>query len=164
MNYETTLIYSKPLIRQAVFAFWRRVVGVKFPVALLLTALGVGFAVAGGDSSWIIGMSGTVLAFGLLFVVALYFVHYRNSVAKLHDMGSPNATFRTDENTFTVSSGAGTATLPWSAVKELWKTPHAWLIFYSKAQFTTLPLVCLPPEMQSFIVQRIQATGGKIVD
>lgn len=163
MNYETTLTYSEPLIRQAVFAFWRRVVGLKFAVAILLTSFGVGFGVAHGDSSWVIGMSGTVLAFGVIFVVAIYFVHYRNSIVKLRDMGSPNATFRTDEHSFTITSGSGTATLQWVAVKELWKTPNAWLMLYSKSHFTTLPVACLSSEMQSFILQRIQAAGGKIV-
>jgi len=164
MNYETKLTYSEPLIRQTVFEFWRRVIGVKFFIAIILTALGLGFGIANGDSSWVVGVSGTILVLGVLFAVALYFVHYRNSMAKLRDMGNPNAAFRTDEDTFTVSSGAGTATLQWGAVKELWKTPNAWLIFYSKAQFTTLPISCLSAEMQSFILQRIQATGGKIIE
>lgn len=163
MSFETTLIYSEPLIRHAVFAFWRRSVGTGFVVALLIIALGLVFYLARGESSWVVGMLGTVLTFGVLFVVTLYFVHYRNSLAKFREMGSPNATFRADDSSFTFSSDAGTATLQWAAVKELWKTPNTWLFLYSKAHFSTLPLACLSPEMQSFICQRIQAGDGKIV-
>ncbi len=38
-SHEATLIYSEALLRQAVFAFWRRSVGVGFFVALLIAAL-----------------------------------------------------------------------------------------------------------------------------
>jgi hypothetical protein len=163
MNYETTLTYSEPLIRQAVFAFWRRSVGVGFLVALLLIALGFAFYLARGEASWVVGVLGTVFAVGVLFALALYFVHYRNSLAKFRDMGSPNATFSANDSSFTISSGAGTATLQWSVVKELWQTPTAWLLLYSKAHFSTLPVACLSPDMQAFILQRVQAAGGKIV-
>ena len=163
MTYETTLTYSERLIRHAVFAFWRRSVGVGFFVALLLIALGLVFYLERGEASWFVGVLGTVFAFGVLFVVAIYFIHYRNSLAKFRDMGGPNATFRADDSSFTISSGSGTATLQWAVVKELWQTPNAWLLLYSKAQFSTLPVACLSPELQSLILQRIQAAGGKIV-
>ena len=35
MSHEATLIYSESLLRQAVFAFWRRSVGVGFLLALI---------------------------------------------------------------------------------------------------------------------------------
>ena len=119
MNYETTLTYSEPLLRHAVFAFWRRTVGVGFLAALLLTGVSLVSLLARGEVSWIVGVLGTVFVFGILFVVALYFIHYRNSLAKFRDMGSPNAKFSVNDSSFTVSSGTGTATLQWSVVKEL---------------------------------------------
>ncbi len=163
MSYETTLTYSEPIIRQAVFAFWRRLVGVGYMVALLLVAIGLAFFLLRGEVSWVVGVLGTVFAFGVLFIVALYFIHYRNSLAKFRDMGSPIATFRADDSSFTISADTGTATLQWYVVKELWQTPNVWLLLYSKAHFSTLPIDCLSPEIQSFILQRIQAAGGKIV-
>lgn len=164
MNYETTLTYSEALLRQAVFVFWRRTVGVGFLVALLLTGGSLISLLARGEVTWIVGVMGTVFVFGVIFVVALYFVHYRNSLAKFRDMGSPSAKFSVDDSSFTISSDTGTATLQWSVVKELWQTPTAWLLLYSKAHFSTLPVACLSAEMQAFILQHVQAAGGKIVD
>jgi hypothetical protein len=77
-------------------------------------------------------------------------------------MSQPRATFRADESSFTMSSDIGTTTLQWSAVKELWQFQSVWLLLYSKAQFTTLPLACLPLETQAHIVQCIRAAGGKV--
>ena len=163
MPYETTLIYTEPLVRQAVFAFWRRSIGIGYLLALVVTAFSLGFLIAQGNTSWLIGALATVLALGIVFIVLLYFVHYRNSLSKFREMGSPHANFRAEEATFTISSDIGTTTLQWSAIRELWQFSGVWLFLYSKAQFSTLPLAGLSAEMQAFILQRVQAAGGKIV-
>lgn len=162
MPHEATLIYSTTLLRQAVFAFWRRSVGVGFFVALLIAALGLVILVALGQSSWIIGGLAAILALGIAFATVVYVVHYRNSLRKFRQMDQPRATFRAEESSFTMSSDIGTTTLQWSAVKELWQFPSVWLFLYSKAQFTTLPLACLSSETQAYIVQRVRESGGKV--
>ena len=162
MPHEATLIYSTPLLRQAVFAFWRRSVGVGFFVALLIAALGLVVLMALGQASWLIGGLAVVLVLGIAFATVVYVVHYRNSLRKFRQMDNPQATFRAEESSFTMSSDIGTTTLQWSAVKELWQFPSVWLLLYSKSQFTTLPLACLPPETQAYIVQCIRAAGGKV--
>ena len=162
MSHEATLIFSKALLRRAVFAFWRRSVGVGLLVALLVAALSLGVLVAQGQASWIVGVLAIVLGLGIAFATAVYIRHYRNSLRKFREMGAPQAAFRADESSFTMSSGIGTATLQWSVVKELWQFPDVWLLLYSKAQFSVLPLACLSPEIQAYIVQRVRASGGKV--
>ena len=162
MPHEATLIYSTTLLRQAVFAFWKRSVGVGFFVALLIAALGLVILVALGQASWIIAALATVLALGIAFAIVVYVVHYRRSLQKFHQMDKPQAMFRAEESSFTMVSDIGTTTLQWSAVKELWQFSNIWLLLYSKAQFTTLPLACLPPETQAYIVQCVRAAGGKV--
>ncbi len=76
MPHEATLIYSTALLRQAVFAFWRRSVGVGFFVALFIAAIGLVVLVALGQSSWIIGGLATVLVVGVAFAIVIYVVHY----------------------------------------------------------------------------------------
>jgi hypothetical protein len=162
MPHEATLIYSESLLRQAVFGFWHRSVGIGFFVALLIAALGLVVLVALGQSSWIIGGLAIVLLVGIVFALVVYVVHYRRSLQKFHQMSQPRALFRADESSFTMSSDIGTTTLQWSAVKELWQFPSVWLLLYSKSQFSTLPLACLSPETQAYIVERVRAAGGKV--
>jgi hypothetical protein len=162
MSHEATLIYSKALLRHAVFAFWRRSVGISFFVALIVAALGLGVLVAQGVASWLVGALAAVLVLGIAFATVVYVVHYRRSLRKFLQMDEPRATFHADESSFTMSSDIGTTTLQWSAVKELWQFPSVWLLLYSKAQFSTLPLACLSPETQAYIVQRVRESGGKV--
>jgi YcxB-like protein len=162
MPHDATLIYSKALLHQAVFAFWRRSVGIGFFVALLIAALGLIVLMALGQSSWIIGGLAAVLLVGVAFAMVVYVVHYRRSLHKFSQMDNPEAKFHAEESSFTMSSDIGTTTLQWSSVKELWQFPNVWLLLYSKAQFTTLPLACLSAETQAYIVQRVRESGGKV--
>ncbi|MEC5211701.1 hypothetical protein RCH06_000231 [Polaromonas sp. CG_9.5] len=160
--HRTILNYNKPLLHQAVLGFWWRVVGFRFLVALALVATGLTVSIRGGDTSWFVGVLGSVLVLGICFAVGLYVVHYRNAMHKLRAMGSPQATLEASENSLSLSSSAGTASLPWSAVTEVWQFKTCWLLVLSKSQFVTLPLASLPPEFAAFLLARVQAAGGKV--
>jgi hypothetical protein len=161
MEHETTLEYTVPLLREAVRGFWRRTVGIGVLIVLAIFAGMLAFRLMQGDRSWIVGVIAAALFLGAMFVAAVYLVHYRNSLQKFRDMGSPRATFKASEHSFTVSSAAGTSTLPWSSVTEIWKFKNCWLLLFSKAQFMTLPLACITEETRTFIINRVAAAGGK---
>jgi hypothetical protein len=160
--HRTILNYNKPLIHQAVRGFWWRVIGFRFLLALALVGAGLIVSICGGDTSWFVGVLGSVLVLGICFAVMLYVVHYRNAIHKLRSMGSPQATLEASENSLSLSSGAGTASLPWSTVTEVWQFKTCWLLVLSKSQFITLPLASLPPELAAFVLARVQASGGKV--
>jgi hypothetical protein len=160
--HELILHYDKPLIRQAVRALWWRVVGFRFVAATALLAIILVVSLLHGDRSWFVGSLATVLAVGIAFIVALYVVNYRRAIRKLTAMGEPRATLSVSEASLTVTSGAGSATLPWSAVTELWRFESFWLLLFSKAQFATVPLANMTPECADFILARVRDAGGKV--
>ncbi len=160
--HRTILNYNEALIRQAVRSFWWRVVGLRFLVALALVGASLIMRIHSSDTSWLVGVLASVLILGIAFMAALYIVHYRNALGKLKAMGKPQATLDASETSLSLSSGAGTATLPWSAVTEVWQFRSCWLLLLSKSEFLTLPLADLTPEAAAFILARIQASGGKV--
>lgn len=162
MPLETTLVYNEPLIRRAVFLYWRRTVGAFFVPALLVTT---GYFVAllmQHDLSWQTGAIGTCVGVGFLSSATVYVVHYRNTLAKFRQLGDPTATFRADDNAFTLESSIGKSTMQWGTIKEVWKFQDVWLLLFSKAQFSTLPVANLSPELQQLIISRVEAEGGKV--
>jgi len=162
MSHEATLIYSESLLREAVFGFWRRSIGMGFILMLVALTVVLGVLVALGAPVWIIVTLVVLLVLAAAVAVALYIGYYRNSLRKFRTMSTPRATFRADESSFTMTSDAGTTTLQLSAVKELWQFPSVWLLLYSKTQFSTLPLACLPPDIQAFVQERVREAGGKV--
>lgn len=159
---RATLSYNRPLIRQAVLGFWWRSTGLRFFAAIILVALGFGELLRQGDTSWFVGVLGCTLALCLVFPILLYVVHYLNSLRKFEAMGRPQGTLEISEETLSLASGAGHSTLPWSRVAELWQFRSCWLLLFSKAQFITLPLADLSPEIRAFMLERVRASGGRI--
>ncbi len=162
MPHHATLTYNEPLLRRAVLAFWRRTIGVAFPLVTAVLAASLIYYLLQGNSSWFTGVLATVLFFSIICMPTLYFVHYRNVLTKFRNMGAPQASFLAEETSFTVASDLGSSTLKWSAIVEVWCFDEFWLLLFSKAQFMTLPLSSLSPEMKAFILQQIQASGGKV--
>ena len=89
-----------------------------------------------------------------MFLVMIYVVHYRNSIGRFRRMRTPQATFSYDEEQFTLASELGSATMPWSAISEIWCFSRFWLLLFSPVQFVTLPLDDLDEETQAFIYRK----------
>jgi hypothetical protein len=160
--HQVVLTYDKPLIRHAVRAFWWRVVGFRFIAAAALVSIALVISILRGDTSWRTGVLATILAITIALIVAIYVLHYRNALQKLTAMGKPQATLSASESSLTLSSGAGSATLPWSAVTEIWRFESCWLLLFSKAQFVTVPLADMTAECADYILARVQDAGGKV--
>jgi hypothetical protein len=163
MVFQTTLHYNKTLIRQSAFSFWRRAIGFRFFVALALVASLLGYNLHRGDRSWFVGALATVVFISVAFPIAIYWAHYRNGLIKFKALGLPQASFSATESSFTFESGAGSSTLPWASVTEIWQFDAYWLMLFSKAQFVTLPLTDMSAEFRAFILQRVRASGGVIL-
>lgn len=163
MTHQTTLRYSETLLRRSVFAFWRRTVGLGFLVALVFVGGGLAQLLYKGDTSWIVGALAVALVVGVSFIVAIYVVHFRNAMQKFRDMGTPEALLVVEDKAFTLTSGIGSTSLAWSSIAEVWCFTDFWLLLFSKAQFSTIPLANVSPEMQTFVLQRVRSAGGKIV-
>jgi YcxB-like protein len=162
MSHEVILRFDEPLLRRAILCFWWRVIGIRFVIAMVVMAVGLVVLVSGGDRSWFVGVLATVLALGVAFVVAIYVVHYRHSLRVFRKMGDPEATLTLTESSLSMSSGAGSSTIPWSTVTELWQFPDFWLLFFSKSQFVTIPLANFTPDAKAFLLGRVEASGAKI--
>jgi hypothetical protein len=158
----TTLRYSEALVRSAVAAFWWRTVGWRFVLAFLAVMAYFGYMLAVGDRSWIAGAVGTVLVLGFAFLVTLYFVHLRSSLGRFRRMKTKEATLKADSDKLTLASDVGASELEWSAVSAVWRFEEFWLLFFSGAQFVTLPLADIDTRARDFILERVRTNGGSV--
>jgi len=162
MQYRTTLRYTERLVAQAVRLYWRRTVGFGLLVAVAPMIAFLTWRLIDGDRSWVVGLVAAVILLGVLMPLAVYVIHYRNSMGKFRQMSQPVAELMADQDAITILSDRGSSSLKWELVKEVWRFETLWLLLFSKAQFVTLPLEDLPGPMQAFILERVRASGGKI--
>lgn len=156
------LHYSESLIRKAVWAFWWRATGWRFFIGMAMVLAPLIYMVANGERSWWVGVCAAVFCLGVIFTVALYVVHYRGAITRFRRMKSPEATFEVEDERFRVTSDVGSSELSWSTIIEVWQFPDFWLLFFSRAQFITLPLADLDDEARELILSRAKSHGAKV--
>jgi hypothetical protein len=158
---RVTLRYSEPLIRKAVGRFWWRTTGWSFLVAAVLVLSAFVALMLRGDRSWRVGLLGGVVVLAITFAAALYVVHYRQSIGRLRRMRTPEATLEMEDERFRMSSDLGTTELVWSAIREVWVFPDCLLVFFSRAQFATIPTQDLDDSARQFLLERARASGAR---
>jgi hypothetical protein len=155
-HYEFSAAYSEAMVRKAVHLFfWHRLkpMWMLFVVMALLTAVTVTL-VALGDRSWVIGLFAAGLGFSVVWLVFLYRAHLNNAVGRLKQMKGPRAEFRLQDESITVTSELGSATLPWSTIQEILESSTFWVLCTSPNQFFTLPIAEVPAAALDFIRSR----------
>ena len=160
--HSATLKYNEHLVNRAVRSYWRRSLGLSVLIGVPLICIFLAIQVASGDRSWYMGLLAGAAILGIGMPILVYWVHYRNSMAKFRDMKEPVATFVADEDSFTLASDHGSSTLKWEAIKEVWVFEDFWLLLFSKAHFATIPLEGLSNEMLAYILEKVKRGGGSV--
>jgi hypothetical protein len=156
------LHYTEALVHSAVRRFWWRTTGWRFFAAIFLVLASFVGLLCKGDRSWMVGLLGAVLVLCIAFSVAVYVVHYRSSLGRLRRMRVPEATLELGEDSFRVSSDVGTSEMAWSVVTEIWSFPEFLLVFFSRAEFMTIPRADVDVEISDFIVRKARAHHAKV--
>ncbi len=162
MQYRTTLRYTEQLVAQAVRLYWRRTIDVRLLAVDAAMVAFLAWRLLEGDRSWVVGVVAAAVLLGLAMPVAVYVVHYRNSMGKLREMSRPLAELVVDDDAITLTADNGSGSMKWGLVKEVWRFESVWLLLLSKAQFITLPVADVPESMRAFILDRVAASGGRI--
>ena len=133
MQRHATLKYDEALVNRAVRSYWRRSLGLGVLIGVPVVCAALTFSIIDGDRSWVTGLMAGAAIVGIGMPILVYWVHYRNSMAKFRDMREPIATFTADDDSFTLASDAGRSTLRWQSIKEVWGFETFWLILFSKS-------------------------------
>lgn len=162
MIYETTLDYDQALIKRAVRSYWRRVAGWRTVLAMILCLTSLSIFLLRGQRSVFPMLVALAVLICLVFLAVLYLVRYQKSMARLRALGRPQSVLIVDDEGLTSRSTQGEMTVSWSAVAQVWKFPDYWLVFFSRADFITIPLASVPAQMQVFIDERVRAAGASV--
>jgi hypothetical protein len=157
---QVTIPYTAALIRTMTRrVFWRSL----WWLLLLAVIFGSIFVwqVMAGYGDWLVGVLGALFVVTLLAPYVLYRWRLAWALRVIQDLNPPEYRFHFREDGFQVHNLRGSLTVPWSAVKQLWRYPEAWILYYDQT-YMTLPLAPLSESARRFVRERVQAHGGKI--
>ncbi len=140
---------DEAILRDAVRIYtWRRAIvaeKVMWAVAIAMAALLV-WLVSQGRSDWLVWVLCAVLLALPAMVLLGWFVLLRQKLRQLRAMPSGTAVLLLGMDGMTITSEAGTSTVPWASITECWQRPGYWMIFLARNQFLTLPLAGIAPD------------------
>ena len=105
MSLEAKLVYSEPLVRQAVLGYWRRRLGRRALIALLLMAISLVWLILDQAEAWAIGGVVALIAYSMVLIVALGWALYRRLMRSVREtVEFDGGNLRVDASGFTASS------------------------------------------------------------
>ncbi len=140
---------------KSVNRYWTRTLGVPFFVCYALTAVGAIVLILSGDRSWLAGALTAFTVLAAVFLGAIYRGHTKSAVQKYRDLVPNGVGFSFDDSGFVLETPSGKSETKWGTIHQVWTYPDAWLVFFAKAQYFTLPLSDLTQEQQGFIRTRL---------
>ncbi len=155
--------YTEALVKRATMRFWTRFIGWQRVVVLVLLAVLLTHLIIVGDSSWYVGVLGSVLAIAVISGSSVYFVYRRRALATLRRMNEPTATFSFSDTGLSTRSNLGGGDIAWRAVTRVWTFPEVWLLFVAKGMYITIPTESLTDDVRQFITNKVREHGGKVL-
>ncbi len=156
------LQYSEEIVRLAVKEFCKRSIGMGLPIAFGLMLIFFIYLLWTGNSSWLTGAVGSVLAFALIMVITLYVAHYRSAMQRLRAMHKPTAILELSSDSLAIKADSGSSEIPSTSITEVWAYEDFWLVFLSRAQFFTIPLANLDSDAQAKIRSTFDGWGLRV--
>lgn len=151
MNKTYNLKYSKEIVTRAVRSYFYRKLGIGYFIALILLSGYLVYEIVSGNRSWLIGLIGAVIGFGLLIPIAGMLGHIRIGLRKLAEMADASASLTIMENGIAVRSAIGTSEITWKTITEAWQYQEYWVVVSGGHFLMTIPLSELGDEGRAAI-------------
>ena len=162
MSYMIHLVYTEALLGKVA---WRRyvrlVVFAKLGALTVTFGILFGLTLAFGDWEYqlLVGYP-FVLLFALLF--SSYRV-YRQAMRGFFVRAQQGVTCVISDEAFSLETDQIVTTMKWPFVKELEQAEDWWTLSLANTTMLILPLENLPPDARTFVLDRVRASGGKLV-
>ena len=157
-GFTTVLTYTEPMLRRAVRTYMvRRVLRGRLVVlgAAIVAIEALALLVLSARADFLLGILVATVLFLGGFVAAVWRAHAANTLGRFRAMPRPQATLTVTDEAFTVSSGLGAATIPWSGFTEVWVLPECWMLFLGPASFNTVPLAGLDAAQRAMLARKL---------
>ena len=110
-------------------------------------------------------MTGMIGSMTIIFAIAIAGVYHsllKRSLGALAPNASMDIVFRVTDDCFIVTSPTSESRLSWVTIKKVWRFKDLWLLFVGPSKFVMLPTAVLSDDIESFIVDKIRAGGGRV--
>jgi hypothetical protein len=156
------LTYSRELLRRAALSYYKKVVGIVFPIILGGFAVSLIYEYAIGEKSWILAISAAFVAAAALLVVAIGAIHVQRAHSSADKLQGSTVTLTVREDAVEFQSKLGSASIPWSQTSALYSLPEFILLQFAEGGYTSVPREAIDSEGIQMIQDAVLRHGGKV--
>lgn len=146
MHREYNLSYTESILIKATYEYFKKVIGIGFPLVYLFLSAFTIYRVANGDRSWIAGVTGTVAVSVGLIITSLFITQIKNAKANFRSMQGGTCTLVLSEVGLRIASPLGIAEIPWVRIKEVKVFTDFVLILFENSGYTSIPMASIDNE------------------
>lgn len=135
----TSLRYDRPLLKQAVANYIKRIYLKRMVWMTIAIIALVIFAFTCTDSPWLQAFTIVPAVFLPAMLAVGYVVRIIQSLQRLNLLDDGRVTVTATDASFNIESAIGKSEMNWKLFSELWEFPEMYLLLYNNNQFITLP-------------------------
>jgi len=162
MSLETDTVYSRNLINEAAWVYWRKTFASTFIISLIGMCLALVLIFHFDSKSWISGSFLALSTIASLMFFWAYFIYRNRSLAIFEQMGTPIASWSFTEEKLSVESDTGKSEFKWSLLKGIIKSNNVWLLVFKNNAYSVFPISDVSNEILTFLSNKILDNGGEI--
>jgi YcxB-like protein len=137
---QITVTYTEDLIRRAIFRFWRRFIGWRGVMAIVVCSVMCLWAVFWQTEAWVMYGCLALWVFLVCSAGGVYVAFLRRSLSKFRKMNDPIAEVTISADELRMKSDVADSKVQWRGIEAIWRFPETWLLFLGKNLFITLPI------------------------
>ena len=152
---KTTIRYTEPILKQAIFGYIKRVYMKNLLWASLIAILMVVLAFQ-SNAIWLRSL--IIVAVGLIpgVLVLGYGLRIKQSLKIIDRLDDGRIDIEIDDEGLTTTSAVGQSKLAWGIFTDIVDTPASMLLMYSNQQFITLPKAQIAPDFMAEISRYLE--------
>ena len=163
MSLHYSLVYTPQILRGAVFAYFRKIVGLWFPILLVMLACFVAYQLNDGDRSWLVGALAALVLLVTAIVGALLISHLRHANARARELASEGVSLLLSEYGLQFQSTLGSAELPWNRIASIVRVRDFLLVEFKGGGYSSIPLASVDAQGVEYLHRMVLNIGGKVV-
>jgi hypothetical protein len=162
MQRQYLITYTEGLLKTAVCRYFQLILGLWFPLLLVVVGAVVIYLTWMGDRSWRVGAVGA-LVFVITVIIGAFFVDcLRRAKASAVELAQAKVELGIGDEGLSFQSPLGSAKIPWSKIKGFHDFGEIILLQFRQGGYSSIPVASLDPEGIEAIKTCIRQAGGRV--
>ncbi|MFV9657330.1 YcxB family protein [Pseudomonas sp. NY15366] len=162
MQQSYQLNYTPRILRLAALTFFKQIIGIRFPILVIILSGFVSWQFSIGNRGWLIGTAIGAIAVVVCIMLSLFVAHLKHASSNAKKLENAVCILELKDDGISFKSPLGNAEFPWSNITSMRRYDKFLFLKFSGGNYTSIPSTCIDEVGIEFIKSSITNHGGSI--